>query len=381
MENKDLNLLLERINGIREGNLSYAKADDFENPENAKAINEMIDAIVYRNNHFLVRINDAMHRIADNSSVKKMLDEINAQTEPIKIVEQSSDFFKDENKKIIEETTKVYALSKQTKMGIQELEDISNELQEQMKRLSDKDCLDSETEREFMEVTQEFGFLNERLNMNLYRINDMVKLISEMYRHMVDNTDANQLMFSSMVSISESFSRLFSDCLNVGGHLYRISRDIDNARNDIYRQNSWPLLHDRLKVFEVDHLTLTWRLYNHAVEYETLRITQVNNPDGCKFGLWANKELERGSDLSKTVEFQAAIAAHYELHDHAVNCFLLKESYKNKEALAEFEEALKANTRFAEALDDVHKYLVSVGIADETEVWKFEEAQNVRLKL
>jgi hypothetical protein len=137
----------------------------------------------------------------------------------------------------------------------------------------------------------------------------------------------------------------------------------------MFRQNTTPTVHDALKVFAVDHLTLTWRLYNNIVEFEQLKITQVNNPDKCKFGLWCHSQTD--PIIVDSDSFKHAMEAHYELHNHAVACFIAKESSDLPEAIDEFLQALVALEEYHAALDELHEHLRRNGITKETEVWKF----------
>lgn len=381
MDNKDLELLVEKIKGIAHDDFAYAKEEEYDNPEIAKAVNEMINKIMYRNNHYLVRINDAMTRIADSSCVKTMLDEIDRQKEPVKVLKESADYFNESKAETENGGARVYALSRQIRAAFDDCECQCDDIASRLEAVSAKTKAGSAVNEMINSLKEDVLYLRDEMSSTSGRMRDMGKDIAGMYHAINEQTERYDTMFAAMDSVSNSFSNLFTDCLNVGSHLYRISRDIDNARNDMYRKNSWPLLHDKLKVFEVDHLTLTWRLYNHIVEYETLRINQVNNPEGCKFGVWVHSEIERGSDISKSEAFKAVVEAHHKLHEHALSCFLFKDSFKINEAIDEFYRALDANAKFKEALDALHEYLNSIGIIDETEVWKFTEMNNIKIRL
>lgn len=381
MDNKDLEVLIEKLKNITDGDLKYSKAEEFDNPEIATVLNGMINAFAIRNNHYLMRINDSMYKIADSSCVKAMLDEIATNKEPIKVMEESVEFLlvnKEDNKT---GSARVYALSKQVKCWIEEFTSQCDDMDARLSAVLEKGKLNKSVAGEISEIAEELRYMRQEIGNASVRVNDMNKDLGKAYKAAVEQDEYYTKMFKAMNIVTGSFETLYADCLKVGEHLYRISRDIDNARNDMFRKNSWPLLHDKLKVFSADHFTLTWRLYNHAVEYETLRVAQVDSPDTCKFGTWAQKEIQRGSDLSKTPEFKAVVDAHYEFHKYAVESFLNKESYKDKEAIESFEKAFMTYAKFDAAIDDLHRYLNSIGILDETEVWKFKEENNVRQKI
>lgn len=381
MDNKDLDLIVEKLKGITNSDFRYAQPEEFDNPELAKVVNDMINSFSFRNNHYLMRINDSMYKIADSSCVKNMLDEISLQRDPINDMQESVEFFSANKEDTKTGSARVYALSKQIKCWIEEFAAENDALNNRLEELLTNGKLNNEAAEEINGVVKDISYMRKDIESAIDRVRDMTRDLGDIYCK-TEATDAYYAkMFDAVSNVTGSFDSLYVDCLRVGEQLYRISRDIDNARNDMFRNNSWPLLHDKLKVFTVDHFTLAWRLYNHAVEYETLRVTQVNNPDGCKFGLWAKAEMEKNTELSKSVEFKAAVDAHYEFHKYALECFLNKESYKERETFEAFEKALTAEARFELAIDSLHEYLNSIGIMDETEVWKFQEDNNIRKKL
>ena len=167
-----------------------------------------------------------------------------------------------------------------------------------------------------------------------------------------------------------SYNGLLDSCFQNGSRLYRIGRDIDNARNDMYRTNSNVTLIDCTKVFAVDHLTLVWRLYNNIIEYEHLKITQLNNPDRCKFGLWcANMD---NPIIKNAEEFKAAMEGHEMLHEHAVACYVAKEASETQKAMEEFALSLQACKIFTDSLENLAEFMRQHGYSEETEVYQFK---------
>lgn len=367
----DLALLLEKIKKIDDGDFSYASPEEFSDPQIAEVVNGLLNSFMRRNNKFLVRINDAMTQIADNSCVKVMLDEIDSQEDSINTLKNVKQEFSSSITTTEESGNRVLALTKQVRNALDDYGLQCRKALDSIGGIINRRDIDSKTEAVLSETFENISYLDEGLSASTLRLKDMLAEMDSMFKALDMRAEKYSQLFSAIDSITQSFDDLFTDCISVGDHLYRISRNVDNVRNDMFRQNSWPFLHDKLKIFVVDHLTLTWRLYNHTIEYETLRIEQVNNPDGCKFGIWANSELEKDSEISKSKPFKDAMLAHYELHDHAVSCFLLKESFKNKEALAAFKAALETNKRFEKAMEELHKYLNSIGIYDETEFIRY----------
>lgn len=169
-------------------------------------------------------------------------------------------------------------------------------------------------------------------------------------------------------SLTDNYDKLSDYCFGVGQQLHRAQRDIDTSRNDMYRHNSRPSMIDRVSVFFVDHLVLTWRLYLNIIEYENLKITQVNNTDRCKFGLWCAQMED--PQIKDSDAFKACFDAHAQLHKYAVACFLAKEESDINGALEEFGHALEACDAFEKEMDGLCEYFRSIGYTDETEVWR-----------
>lgn len=367
---KDFKQLYDLVNEVTKGNFTYAKAEHFDNAEVASAFNAMLDAIMYRNNYFLARINDAQSRIADNSSAKAMMECIEGQREPILELRKARGAFSTSLDKTSEGSIEALALSKQMQNTFEACERYGKRSIQAL-----QEALEISGEKEIKDVIA--GSLTSLKNENelvasmLPNIKALKDDIKTVYETVDMHTKDTERFLGHVDSITENYDKLFSACISAGRKLYRISRDIDNAREDTYQKNSWPLLHDRLKIFVVDHLTLVWRLYNNIVEFENLNIGDISESESCKFGEWLVKQKDE--NLIACEAFRSAVYAHEELHTHAINCCLAKEAYRREEALEEFEEALQSYEKMKEAIDGLHDYFRSIGITKETEVWTYEE--------
>ena len=84
----DLNTLLDVFDKIISGEISQtgdspADTTFFENPEVANKFNEVVETYKRFNNNFVMRLNEAMESIGDNSYVKNMMDEVQSQAQAI----------------------------------------------------------------------------------------------------------------------------------------------------------------------------------------------------------------------------------------------------------------------------------------------------------
>ena len=101
-----------------------------------------------------------------------------------------------------------------------------------------------------------------------------------------------------MGNISESYSVLSKDCLQSGHRIFEVGRYLDKTRSDLVRGCSEITQQDWMRVFEVDHYVLTWRVYNNIVGFEHLQKKQVDNPAGHDLRV---RRTERGTSFCNTV--------------------------------------------------------------------------------
>jgi|GEM_PF-6678386 len=331
----DTELIIMAMNNLANGSFNNIDTSQFQDPAIAEAFNRMLDSVMERNNRFLARINDAMTRISDLSSLKNIITSLEAEQEHINVLEIERSNVVNSRDRSKEATLNALALSRQ---------------------------LRSRYRTEGGELV---------IDEDLYRrIMTMMNDISESYQYLELQTKHSDKFLLHSAHIIQRFDSIMSNAYATGHHLYRISRDVDNARNDQYRQNSKPTIHDMLNVFEVDHQTLSWRMYNHIAEFETLKLKQVNNTNGCKFGLWCNSQTN--PLIAGSAAFKNCVLAHETLHVHCIACFNAKEASNIMLALQEFDMVQESMAKFREALAAFHEYLNQNGITGETEVWKYE---------
>ena len=364
---KDMETLLGLMERLGQGDFSPADKGIFENPEIGQAFNNMIEGINTRDNRFLVRLNDAQRRIADNANAKNMLQLIQDQQNTISQISNSRSVFSVTMEDSIRAGLETLALAKQSKNM---LEFLDREIKQTLEKYQGE-ALSEESVTE-LKKTMEFAY--EQLE-EMRAVLDTIKTDAlGVYEKTSENLENTRDFLGQVDSIVASFSDIYSYCFETGRQLYRISRDVDEARNDCYRQNSYPTIIDRLHVFDVDHLTLAWRLYNNIVEFESLKITQVNNPTGCKFGKWCREQ--DGTPIAQLEGFKKSMDAHEEFHKYAVDCFLMKEASRIPEALVCFDRALEAYGLFRDALKAFRDELRTKGESDETDLWVFGGLNN-----
>ncbi|MCR4617875.1 MAG: CZB domain-containing protein [Lachnospiraceae bacterium] len=371
----DKDRLLEAMKEFADGNFDAVSEEDFEDPMLAAGFNNMLKRQVERNNRFLLRLNDAQSRIGDTSCLKSMFEQITEQEEAIKKLQEARLDITPDNRPLSEANQEFLALAAQVRNTFRPCtEDLAEALRcYDMLRVPDNDSWSETEENEQYVILRQLQKSILRAGEKLDSMERRVVSIDEDARGLFEVIDKKSRMSSSFLdgvdTLTKSYKNLSTECLDMGRHLYRISRDIDNTRNDVFRHNSNLNIHDRLKIYEVDHITVAWRLYNNIVEFESLKLTHVNNPDSCKLGLWiANM---KDPLFTEAESFKMVAEMHREFHARCVECFLAKQDFDVVRAMDEFANAMDALGNFLGAMDELHEYLRSKGITEETDVRKY----------
>lgn len=93
MKDNDRQLLLDAMQQFIDGDFTPIDTAPFSDSELADKLNEVMVAFKKSNNNFLMRINEAMEHIGDNSSVKEMIEQVTSQNEAIQNMSSSSQDF------------------------------------------------------------------------------------------------------------------------------------------------------------------------------------------------------------------------------------------------------------------------------------------------
>lgn len=355
----DSERLMYAMNQVKDHNFKEIDENSFENPAMAISFNEMLNELMDANNRHVMRINDGLIKISDNSTLVRLIDRIKDQKSPIDHMRELSSFFDNFAKQNESEKIAVIALVKQINSAIEPLKQMyidgrrlyqegnQEKSAETFDRIYDFLCGMSEQTR----LIESIGIES---NKHKNVLSDMLSEFSKDIKFLVDNYD-----------------NLYKNGFEIGTRLFLIGRDVDNARNDLYRRNSRISIIDMTKIFSVDHLTLAWRLYNNIIEIETLKITQLNNPDSCKFGIW--KDTLELPGVSDSPEFVACVEQHEELHKHAVACFVAKESSEIEKSYDELYNTIECSKQFTLCLERLAERMRLEGYSEETEVWKFKK--------
>ena len=189
--------------------------------------------------------------------------------------------------------------------------------------------------------------------------------LDNIYNEVNHQSALTENFVTSIETIADSYDTLSEECIRTGAHLYSISRDIDSTRSAMARCNSKLTTLDWLSIFEMDHLIFTWRLYNNLADFEKLNITQLNNPKGCKLGIWLGNQTD--SRIKNSEEFRQVVNYHEEIHKHACDSWYAKDNGDRETALKHFELAYEAFLKFRTAIHKLHEVIKATGDSAVTE--------------
>ena len=214
---------------------------------------------------------------------------------------------------------------------------------------------------------------NKSIHQSLEKLQDMdenIQLVSSEVDHIYGEINTQTALTDSFLNavgmLATNYTDLSEGCVTTGAHMYKISRLIDKIRSDVARRRANLYPQDWITVFEVDHLIFTWRLYNNLADFEQLRLEQLNNPKGCKFGKWAGEQTD--PRIINSHAFLQTVKYHDEIHEHAVESWKAKDRGDRSEALRHFQLAYAVYPKFVKGLDDVRKLIASTGDKRQTTI-------------
>ena len=103
--------------------------------------------------------------------------------------------------------------------------------------------------------------------------NQMISIregVDSVFNDIDTQTKVTRSFSKQIENISQSYNTLSNDCLQTGRRVFKIGRYLDKTRSDLVRGCSKITEQDWVRVFEVDHFVLTWRVYNNIVGFEHL---------------------------------------------------------------------------------------------------------------
>lgn len=403
LSDHDAQLLLDSIDNIISGGFDDINPADFDSSVIGGKLNSMLFSMKQINNPVVMRLNETMSIIGDNSLMKDTFEQVESQTMSIKhmqnaslnledsidnissamgnirdnthnIIEVSQNITNDMNDSITavnQSSKRIEVINNRVqnfkgKIGkIEEIVDLVKKVANQSNLLALNASIEAaragEAGKGFAVVADQVRLLSSNTAESA---EDIVKYVTELKENIdelalaMDETTVSlaegnskveksivsmQQMNNQMISIregvdsvfndidtqtkvtrsfskqieniSQSYNTLSNDCLQTGRRVFKIGRYLDKTRSDLVRGCSKITEQDWVRVFEVDHFVLTWRVYNNIVGFEHLQKKQVDDPGRCKLGKW----LKQVSDerLIHSKEYISLSKSHEDLHKYA----------------------------------------------------------------
>ena len=374
LSDHDAQLLLDSIDNIISGGFDDINPADFDSSVIGGKLNSMLFSMKQINNPVVMRLNETMSIIGDNSLMKDTFEQVESQTMSIKhmqnaslnledsidnissamgnirdnthnIIEVSQNVTNDMNDSITavnQSSKRIEVINNRVqnfkgKIGkIEEIVDLVKKVANQSNLLALNASIEAaragEAGKGFAVVADQVRLLSSNTAESA---EDIVKYVTELKENIdelalaMDETTVSlaegnskveksivsmQQMNNQMISIregvdsvfndidtqtkvtrsfskqieniSQSYNTLSNDCLQTGRRVFKIGRYLDKTRSDLVRGCSKITEQDWVRVFEVDHFVLTWRVYNNIVGFEHLQKKQVDDPGRCKLGKW-----------------------------------------------------------------------------------------------
>lgn len=460
LSDHDAQLLLDSIDNIISGGFDDINPADFDSSVIGGKLNSMLFSMKQINNPVVMRLNETMSIIGDNSLMKDTFEQVESQTMSIKhmqnaslnledsidnissamgnirdnthnIIEVSQNITNDMNDSITavnQSSKRIEVINNRVqnfkgKIGkIEEIVDLVKKVANQSNLLALNASIEAaragEAGKGFAVVADQVRLLSSNTAESA---EDIVKYVSELKENIdelalaMDETTVSlaegnskveksivsmQQMNNQMISIregvdsvfndidtqtkvtrsfskqieniSQSYNTLSNDCLQTGRRVFKIGRYLDKTRSDLVRGCSKITEQDWVRVFEVDHFVLTWRVYNNIVGFEHLQKKQVDDPGRCKLGKW----LKQVSDerLIHSKEYISLAKSHEDLHRYATLSWQANEDGDHSKAISYFDDTYRSYQEFDEALHRFQSKMHSLGYNDITEIVKFEHS-------
>lgn len=460
LSDHDAQLLLDSIDNIISGGFDDINPADFDSSFIGGKLNSMLFSMKQINNPVVMRLNETMSIIGDNSLMKDTFEQVESQTMSIKhmqnaslnledsidnissamgnirdnthnIIEVSQNVTNDMNDSITavnQSSKRIEVINNRVqnfkgKIGkIEEIVDLVKKVANQSNLLALNASIEAaragEAGKGFAVVADQVRLLSSNTAESA---EDIVKYVTELKENIdelalaMDETTVSlaegnskveksivsmQQMNNQMISIregvdsvfndidtqtkvtrsfskqieniSQSYNTLSNDCLQTGRRVFKIGRYLDKTRSDLVRGCSKITEQDWVRVFEVDHFVLTWRVYNNIVGFEHLQKKQVDDPGRCKLGKW----LKQVSDerLIHSKEYISLAKSHEDLHKYATLSWQANEDGDHSKAISYFDDTYRSYQEFDEALHRFQSKMHSLGYNDITQIVKFEHS-------
>lgn len=195
--------------------------------------------------------------------------------------------------------------------------------------------------------------------------------VDDIFNDIDKQTSLTHAFNDEVASIAASYDELSNCCVEHGIHVYKIGRYIDTARSDMVRGFAEVTLQDWLTIYEIDHFILMWRVYNNLMDFEHLKITQLNNNTSCKLGKWIGSQTD--PVITGSTEFKEVVKAHDTVHKWATESWKAKDEGNVELAMEYFNKTYDAFFVYQKAIRNLAKFFTTIGYKEKTDIVVFRK--------
>lgn len=215
----------------------------------------------------------------------------------------------------------------------------------------------------------------EKSILSMEQMNEQISSIRERVDSIFDDIDTQTKVtraFSKQIeNISQSYNTLSNDCLQTGRRIFKVGRYLDKTRSDLVRGCSQITDQDWLRVFEVDHFVLTWRVYNNIVGFEHLLKNRLITLPAVSLASGLTAYLMNSFYTAKNIYLLSILTEA--LHKYATLSWQAKEDGDTDKAMSYFNDTYNAYEEFDNALHRFQNKMQALGYKDITQITAFEK--------
>ena len=375
LSDHDAQLLLDSIDNIISGGFDDVNPADFDSSVIVGKLNSMLFSMKQINNPVVMRLNETMSIIGDNSLMKDTFEQVESQTMSIKHMENASLNLEDSIDNI---SSAMGNIRDNTHNIIEVSQNITNDMNDSITAVNQSSKRIEVINNRVQNFKGKIGKIEEIVDLvkkvanqsNLLALNASIEAAraGEAGKGFAVVADQVRLLSSNT---SESAEDIVKYVTELKENIDELALAMDETTLSLAEGNS-KAEQDWVRVFEVDHFVLTWRVYNNIVGFEHLQKKQVDDPGRCKLGKW----LKQVSDerLIHSKEYISLAKSHEDLHRYATLSWQANEDGDHSKAISYFDDTYRSYQEFDEALHRFQSKMHSLGYNDITQIVKFEHS-------
>ena len=404
---QDAHQLLEAMDKIANGNFEEADVTQFKNPVYAEKINAMLHAFKNANNPVVMRLNETMGVIGDNTLIKDTLDQVETQTKSIQDMESASRHLEnsieniseamghirdntheilsssqnvtndmnDSIEAVTQSSTRIQTINDRVqdfkgKIGkIEEIVDLVKKVANQSNLLALNASVEAaragESGKGFAVVADQVR----QLSINTAEsAEDIVKYVSELKTNIDELATAMEETTQSLGEGSKKVEKSLAALEQMNGQMDSIRGRVDSIFDDIDTQTGVT----KSFAMQMGNISESYSVLSKDCLQSGHRIFEVGrylDKTRSDLGKWLNRQTDER--LVRSSEYTALVKAHNDLHHFATLSWQAKEDGNTEKALAYFNNTYGAFMEYDKALKHLQQRMKELGYNTDTQIAAF----------